>query len=210
MEFERFPEHQGLVKTVLVSQGPGRQYILNMMIPIFSLLLLTTVVVAAPIAANTPSIIQESFDRRTQVNQVGMTVLGAWAIGNIAVGTSLAIAGVGDPAFHQMNALWNTVNLGLATFSLIQARRALTPPTLAKEIQAQHSIEKVLLFNAGLDLGYMATGLWLREMNSGPWAEELPGWGNALILQGAFLFVFDLVLFAVHRRNRIYEGALAD
>jgi hypothetical protein len=185
-------------------------YILRMLLSKVTFLLFASVVAAAPTLASSPNIIQESFDRRTQVNRVGMTLLGAWAIGNILVGTSLALAEVGDPGFHQMNALWNTVNLGLAAFSLIQARRSQPPSTLSKEIQAQHTIEKILLFNAGLDVGYMATGLWLSELNTGQWAEELPGWGNALILQGAFLFAFDLVLFAVHRRNRIYEGAFAD
>jgi len=195
---------------LFVSDYLSQLYIVTMLLSKVTFMLLTSVVLSAPALANTPNIIQESFERRTQVNRVGMTILGAWAIGNILVGTSLALAEVGDPAFHQMNAMWNTVNLGLAAFSLIQARRAQPPSTLAKEIQAQHSIEKILLFNAGLDVGYMATGLWLREMNSGPWTQDLPGWGNALVLQGAFLFAFDLVLFAVHRRNRIYEEALAD
>lgn len=180
------------------------------MVARIALILLASAVVATPVAAETVDVIRESFERRMQINRAGMTVLGSWAVGNIALGTGLTLAGVGDPSFHQMNVLWNTVNLGLAAGTLIHARRATPSESLAQEIRAQHRIEKILLFNAGLDVGYMALGLWMRDMDSGRLADELPGWGDALILQGAFLFVFDLALFAIHRRNRIYERALPE
>jgi hypothetical protein len=69
----------------------------------------------------------------------------------------------------------------------------------AESIREHESIRRILLFNAGLDVGYMATGLYLRERaNRAENSERLRGYGNSLLLQGAFLFTFDLIMFAVH------------
>ncbi len=170
--------------------------------------LLGLIAAGPAIAGDAADAMLESFQRRQHVNRIGMTVLGGWAVGNIALGSILYLTGTGDPAFHQMNALWNTVNLGLATAGLVQAFRATPPPTPAREIRAQHSIEKILLFNAGLDIGYMAIGLYLMQLDEGRFAASYPGWGRSLILQGGFLFAFDVVMFLIHRQNRAYERAL--
>ena len=159
-------------------------------------------------AGDAADALQDSFLRRTRINRVGMSVLGGWAVANIVGGTALSFTELGDPAFHQMNALWNTVNLGLAGFGLYQAYRGPQPATLAQEIRAQHAIEKVLLVNAGLDVAYIATGFFLTQLESGPMAENYPGWGRALMLQGGFLLIFDVVMYAIHSRSRPYERAL--
>ena len=166
-------------------------------------------VTAAPRAAGEPSqIILESFGRRERVNRTGMIVLGSWALANIALGTGLLLAGEGDSAFHQMNVMWNTVNLGLAAAGLIRSTRARVPATVAAEIRAQHAIEKVLLVNTGLDVGYMAAGALLTALDMGRFAESYPGWGRSIVVQGGFLFAFDLAMTLIHRRNRSYERAL--
>ncbi len=145
---------------------------------------------------------------RPQIVRRGMIVLGSWAAANLAAGTTGALIS-DDPrlaGFWEMNALWNTVNLGLAGGTLVAERR--TDPSGATELtfpayrEASHRLEKTLLFNAGLDIGYMTLGGWLWERGSrgdgmssaGVSAERLTGWGQALVLQGAFLFVFDVVL----------------
>ncbi|MCB0846751.1 MAG: hypothetical protein KDE26_26060, partial [Bacteroidetes bacterium] len=75
-----------------------------------------------------------------------------------------------------------------------------------KTVKAQNQIEKILLFNAGLDLAYIASGAYLIERsktnpaNAGR-AEQFNGYGQSLILQGGFLFVFDLTAFLIHQRN---------
>lgn len=152
--------------------------------------------------------LRASFDRRQRINRVGMSVLGGWAVANIAIGSALYFADVGDTAFHQMNAMWNTVNLGLAAAGLFQSIRGSVPDSLSAEIRAQHSIEKILLLNAGLDVGYIAAGFLLTQLQSGPMVDSYPGWGRGLMLQGAFLLVFDLAMYAVHSRSRPYEAAL--
>lgn len=146
---------------------------------------------------------------RPQIVRRGMAVLGSWAAANLAAGTTGALIS-DDPrlaGFWEMNALWNTVNLGLAGGTLVAENRR-TDPSGATELtlpayrEASHRLEKTLLFNAGLDIGYMTLGGWLWERGSrgegissaGVSAERLTGWGQALVLQGAFLFVFDVVL----------------
>ena len=173
------------------------------------LTVLLGLIAAGPaIAGDTADAMIESFQRRQHVNRIGMSVLGGWAVANIALGSILYLTETGEPAFHQMNALWNTVNLGLATAGLVQAFRGTQPATFAKEIRAQHSLEKILLLNAGLDVGYMAFGLYLMRLDEGQFAASYPGWGRSLVLQGGFLFAFDIVMFLIHRQNRVYERAL--
>ncbi len=144
--------------------------------------------------------------QRLQKQRVSMLVLGGWAVGNIAVGSVLAGQREGvDKNFHLMNAGWNVVNLGLATLGYINAVK--TDPSsldLYATIEAQNSIEKILLLNTGLDVGYMLGGLYLieRSKNATKNPERLEGFGKSIILQGGFLFAFDLVTYFVHTNTR--------
>lgn len=140
---------------------------------------------------------------RLRNTKTAMTVLGTWAIGNIAVGSILSAKKEGeDKYFHQMNALWNGVNLGIAGFAYYSATRA-DPASfgLYETFNEQQKLQKILLFNAGLDVGYMAGGLYLREKGKNTAdpgkAAQRRGWGKSIILQGAFLFVFDLSTYFV-------------
>ena len=136
---------------------------------------------------------------RLHKQKVSMLVLGGWAAGNIAAGSILASQRKGeDKYFHLMNAGWNLVNLGLATAGYLSA--ASSGPSgldLYTTIQEQQRIQKIFLFNAGLDVGYMMGGLYLMERSKQTEnkPERLRGFGKSILLQGAFLFVFDLGAF---------------
>lgn len=138
---------------------------------------------------------QERLDKQ----RVSMLVLGGWAVGNIAVGATLGSQRSGeDKYFHYMNAGWNLVNLGLATagyFTAVNSDPAALD--LYASINEQHRMQKIFLFNAGLDVGYMAGGLYLMERakNTENKPERLRGFGKSIILQGGFLFAFDLVAY---------------
>lgn len=146
--------------------------------------------------------LQEFNQQRLQRTKVSMMILGGWAVGNMAVGGVLAGQREGeDKYFHQMNLGWNVVNLSLATLGYISAVKA-DPSTFDLEatLSAHHGIQKTLLFNGGLDIGYMLGGLYLmeRSKNTEKNPERLKGFGKSIILQGAFLFVFDLAAYFVH------------
>ena len=136
-------------------------------------------------------------ENRLQRQQRAMTVLGTWAIGNIAAGAALQGRSTGDAKyFHRMNAYWNVVNLGLAGISFYTIGR--TDPGsfgLTESVAEHYKIQKILLFNAGLDVGYMLGGAYLLERARRPdqaRPERLRGFGRSIVLQGAFLFLFDL------------------
>jgi len=141
---------------------------------------------------------------RLQINKTGMWVLGSWAVANIASGAVLRGQTSGSTQyFYEMNMFWNVINLGLAGAGLYGSYTA-DPASfdLWGTFQEQQNIEKILLFNAALDLGYMAGGAYLmersRRVDNKP--ERLKGYGRSLILQGGFLLVFDATLFWIHHR----------
>jgi len=144
-------------------------------------------------------------ERRLQQQQTAMLVLGAWAVGNM--GTGLALRGKAtdsDRYFHDMNIGWNVINLTLAGFGYWSSLQA-DPGSydLAATIHEQYHIQKVLLFNAGLDVGYMLGGAYLmeRSKNTDNKPERLKGFGRSIVLQGGFLLAFDLTTYLLLARG---------
>lgn len=143
--------------------------------------------------------------KRLQNNRRGMLVLGTWALGNMAYSGTRAFMTNHEPQrFHEMNVMWNVVNLGLAIPGYLSARK--NPElSLAESMKAQRQIEKTFLFNTGLDVGYMAGGLYLREVGRNRTDRDqqsrFMGWGKSLVLQGGFLFAFDLAMYMAQRRH---------
>ncbi len=137
---------------------------------------------------------------RISLNSNGMLILGGWAVSNLVVGGIGMTQTSGNVRyFHQMNAAWNTVNLAIAGFGYYGLRNQSTSITLSETITEFHNFEKILLFNAGLDVGYIAIGAYLWERGIRTESARLKGYGQSMILQGGFLFVFDLVLYALSR-----------
>lgn len=174
---------------------------------IFFLLLLSS-----PLLAQS-DFLRDFNEQRLQKQKTGMLVLGSWAVVNIAGGLVLANNTDGvTKNFHLMNAGWNVINLGIAGLGYYGAMQ--TDPAsfdLYASIQEQHKFQKILLFNAGLDLGYMAGGAYLieRSKNASKNADRLKGFGQAIVLQGAFLFVFDVVNYAIHAgQNNAFQPVL--
>jgi len=134
-----------------------------------------------------------------------MLVLGSWAVTNIALSPFLASRASGSQRyFHQMNGYWNGVNLVIAGLGYSTA--ITSDPnglSLSESLSEQHSIEKILLFNAGLDLAYVAGGLYLQERSSRSTknANRLKGFGQSLVLQGAFLFAFDVAFYLFQHQH---------
>ncbi len=124
----------------------------------------------------------------------GSIALGSWsAVNMISAGALVKNSDGPTLYFHQMNGYWNTVNgtLALATLLAPEGKRTkgLSPSELAQRCR------KVYAFNAGLDLGYMATGaaLWATSASSiRPAMNE--GYGKSLLLQGGFLLIYDGIM----------------
>jgi hypothetical protein len=143
---------------------------------------------------------------RLTISKKNMLVLGGWSIANMTIGGVLSTQTEGSTKyFHQMNAIWNIVNLGITAGGYFGIRKELNKEnwTLSKTVTEQHKIQKILLFNAGLDLAYIATGVYLieRSKNDLENQDRWKGFGQGLILQGGFLFVFDIVQNQLHQKH---------
>ncbi len=134
----------------------------------------------------------------------GMLVLGSWAAGNFLLsGYQMSQTRERSYYFHQMNVFWNTVNMGIAItgyVSALQGEMHLLPVEMLNEY---HQFSKILLINTGLDVAYMMTGLYLKERSdhSVKHQHRLVGYGNSLLLQGGFLFLFDLTLVVLNEQS---------
>jgi hypothetical protein len=98
-----------------------------------------------------------------------------------------------------MNAYWNVVNLGIAGFGFWQASQVAVL-NFWEVLLAQQEIEKILLANAALDLGYIALGLYLIEKGRRTEKDKWLGFGKSIVLQGAFLLLFDAILYGFQQQ----------
>jgi hypothetical protein len=142
---------------------------------------------------------------RIDLTKSGMLVLGSWAILNMASSPILANQSDGSRKyFHQMNGYWNVINFGLAGigyFNLTKQDPATF--TLSQTLAEQASIEKILLLNTGLDIAYVLGGLYMVELSNRKTKNKdlLKGFGQSIMLQGAFLFTFDLVFYFFQQKH---------
>lgn len=144
--------------------------------------------------------------KRYKINETGMKVLGAWAIGNLAYSGVAVFNNTGqNKAFHQMNIGWGAINLALAGVGYLGTRDAATNLSVIESLKQLESTKRIFLFNAGLDIGYMATGAYMLERSKNTSnqkrSDQLAGFGKSIMVQGGFLFAFDLVMYFVHQNH---------
>lgn len=138
--------------------------------------------------------------RRTQL--VGMGVLTGWAVANIATGIAGAVVVESDWRYvHEMNALWNSVNLTLGIIGLVNnGRREPKADTIAEARRVNRKTRRTYAINGGLDVLYIGGGAlaaWLGERYG---QKRVEGWGKSIVFQGAWLFAFDLAMVLAHER----------
>ena len=109
------------------------------------------------------------------VEQDVVRVLGRWAAGSVAVG-SLLTADPRTRGFGRQTAAWGAVD---GIIALVGARRQAAGRTTGAA-----RLRRVLLVNAGLDVGYVAAGAVLLRTR---WRGD----GLAVVVQGAFLLWLD-------------------
>lgn len=118
--------------------------------------------------------------------------LAQWAAVSFALGAAMALGRAFWRAVGGQFMGWAVVNLAIAFFGSRAAddRFHRLPAPESPEVQAEEArkLSRLLWINAGLDILYMAGGRWL--MRSGSPARR--GMGLGIILQGAYLFVFDV------------------
>jgi hypothetical protein len=149
-------------------------------------------------------------NQRLNLQSRGMIVLGSWAALNFAYsGYQLTQTNGKQYYFNQMNVFWNLVNAGIATTGFISASTSPSDISILETLNETQKFSSVLLLNAGLDLAYITAGFYLKERakNIQKQKDRFTGYGNSLILQGSFLFVFDLALYFLNNEiaNKILQ-----
>lgn len=112
-------------------------------------------------------------------------VLGGWAAGSVLAGALLARRA---PGFARQTVAWGLVDGAIAAWG-VRGRRRRGPTDPAR-------LRRVLLVNAGLDVGYVAAGAWL--VRDGRWRGD----GAAVVVQGAFLLGLDATAARALRPGR--------
>ena len=103
-------------------------------------------------------------------------VLAGWAAASVVAGAALATS-PRTRGFGRQTAAWGAVD-GLIAYAGSR-KRARTGPT------GRRRLRRVLLVNAGLDVGYLLAGAGLVRRTR--WRGD----GQAVLVQGAFLLVLD-------------------
>ena len=140
-----------------------------------------------------------------KINEHLMLTLGSYAVGNFAISGAGYFAAEDEYTkhFHEMNVMWNTVNFGLALPGYFKAKKNAGDWDAAEMERQQRKTQSIFLINSAVDIGYIATGMYLRgEAENRPdEADMFRGYGDSMVLQGSFLFAFDLVAYAIHKRH---------
>ncbi|MBL0913914.1 MAG: hypothetical protein IBJ09_16230 [Bacteroidia bacterium] len=152
---------------------------------------------------DTASVRQFSLEKE-KITRAGMYTLGAWSLGNFAVsGVGWARGTGSNKYFHMGNVLWNTVNFAIAVPGIIMTYRSKPVSGYFAAWKKQKQTETVYWANAALDLVYISGGFGLRALSNTPVkpinAMRWEGFGNALLLQGAFLLLYDVSLLTAHK-----------
>lgn len=146
---------------------------------------------------------QTPFEEGLRVEARHTTVLAGWAGANLIGGTTGALL-ADDPrwrSFHATNAAWNTVNLALATVGAVNVHRKLRQGDPGPELldRRHRGLRTALGVNLALDGVYMGSGVALAVRGGTLRDVDLRGVGLSLLLQGAFLAVFDAHFLLSHK-----------
>lgn len=151
-------------------------------------------------------------NERRRIDKTAFKVIGTYSAANIIYGSIAASQAQGsNKYFHQMNAIWNGITLGITAIGHFTKKNE-TGLSFSQSLKKQHSTEKLFLLNAGLDLAYIAGGAYINEKSKTTLnnRERLKGYGRSIMLQGAVLLLFDGVVYAIHNRHGKKLHSLAD
>jgi uncharacterized protein DUF6992 len=144
--------------------------------------------------------------KKHALNRRGMTVLSYWGGANIVAGAAgyFTTNKYESRNFYGMTAAWGLINLGIGLpGALSKKTRHLGLFQLQKE---QTKVEKIYLSNAMFDLLYISGGAFLKEYAINQSKErsrqQFNGFGDAVLVQGAALLLFDTSMLLLNSRNR--------
>lgn len=149
-----------------------------------------------------PYIVQKQF----KLQRTSTQILAGWSVANLTLsGIALGQANGSNKYFHEMNLYWNVINVGIAGIGLLGLRKINESPTVSSVVKEHYTLQKSLLLNTGLDIAYVTSGFWLLDKSKTEItqvrSERFRGFGQAVVVQGGFLLLFDLTNYFVHRSD---------
>jgi len=168
-------------------------------------LLLMLCLVSGAFAAFSQQVDLNAFEKeRIRYSKNAMIGLAGWSLANI-VGSGIATDTRNKEMryFHQMNVMWGSINMAIAGLGYRGANREkINDPSYESVSNHQRRIEKTYLINAGLDVLYVGSGLLMNKTSDNQKnPEKFKGYGNAVMLQGGFLLLYDAVMYAIHKNH---------
>ncbi len=167
--------------------------------------LITTCLLVEAVAQDHQQAFNEFNYEREEIGRKSMLALGGIAAVNILASTPLIFVTKDDWSyFNQMNVYWNVINLGIAFGGYFGAKKNRSKVfTPFQSFEKQKASERLFLYNSGLDIAYMTTGLFLNTLSYriNKVSDLLKGFGNSMMLQGGILLVFDVVMYLVHKKH---------
>lgn len=156
--------------------------------------------------AQNDTLIRQFDTKRYQLNKKGMIVLSSWGgatIAGSAAGYALTNS-YEEKQFYLMNGAWGLINLGIALPGALASQKNST--SVYEMQKTQTRMEKIFLANSMLDVAYIAGGVALKQYSYNQAEvkkqQQLNGFGNAVIIQGAGLLIFDSFMTMLNNRNR--------
>ena len=162
------------------------------------------ILLLAAVTASAQDSLKTFNDNRYRITTAGMEVLGSWGAANIALGAAgwANSKGGQNKAFYQMNLIWGAANVGAAILGYTGAQKEYNKTLTADEsLAAQKKIEKVFLINGALDMVYIGAGAYLKHRGDNRNNTQLKGYGTSIMIQGAFLLLFDGTMYALNGTN---------
>ena len=135
-----------------------------------------------------------------QNQHASLSLLSGWSVANLAL-SPLSANNIFKPVsqndhFHQMNFMFNVVNIAIAGFAHYEVNRRSKLSWSLSSIEQQRSKARTnIKINMGLDLSYVIGGLLLNNIstNNSNNVNQFKGYGSSLIVQGAYLLIYDAI-----------------
>ena len=149
---------------------------------------------------------------KERLSRTGIKGLAVYSAANIIYGSIASSQTTGsNKYFHEMNAIWNGITLGITGIGFLTAKKEGTL-SYGESLKKQQHIEKLFLFNAGLDVAYIAGGAYLKERAKTTIKNplRLKGYGESIMLQGGVLLLFDGIMYTIHNRHGILLNKMGE
>jgi hypothetical protein len=161
---------------------------------------------------------------RINATSHGLEVLGGWGLLNLGTGgylnwgtgsktVTVVIDGNKVPErvssispelkyFGQMNTVWGSVDFVTALLGYSSTQKLKNKNLSAAELlKQQERIEKIFKVNMYLDVAYLGVGTYLRVAGGSRNSPMMKGYGDAILMQGGFLLVFDALMYKSEKNN---------